>query len=263
MLRRLPVRWVAPILTVGVWEASVALFSVPPFILPAPSAIANALVDGLVRPLMGAGAGFYPHIWVTFYQALIGFAVGAGVGLLLGTLLSQSRILSEAFQGLIVAFQSVPKVALAPLFVIWFGFGTASKIAMVSVLTFFPVFINSMVGFQSVEPERLELMRSLTADRWQTFRMVQLPSALPYIFAGLDMAAVFSIIGAVVGEFVGARQGLGVLLMQMNFAMNTRGVFAVVIILSVMGLLMYRAVQLARRRVVFWQQEDKDPLASW
>ena len=170
-----------------------------------------------------ARGGYWLHTWVTVWEVLLGFFIGSGVGLLLGTIISQFRIIEATLRIYLVAIQSLPKIALAPIIVLWFGFGLTSKVVIICLLTFFPLLINSMAGFKAVDPERLELMRALGANPWQIFWKVRLPSAMPYIFAGLDMAAVFAVVGAVVGEFVGAQRGLGTLILSMNAQMDIAG----------------------------------------
>jgi NitT/TauT family transport system permease protein len=191
------------------------------------------------------------------WEVLLGFFIGSGVGLLLGTVISQFRIIEATLRIYLVAIQSLPKIALAPIIVLWFGFGLTSKVVIICLLTFFPLLINSMAGFKAVDPERLELMRALGANPWQIFWKVRLPSAMPYIFAGLDMAAVFAVVGAVVGEFVGAQRGLGTLILSMNAQMDIAGTFSVFIILAVVGIVIHKALRMVERRVLFWSGEEQ------
>ncbi len=234
---------------VVLWELSVRAFKLPTYILPAPAEVVEGVGRGLTAPL---AQGFWLHIGVTLAEALIGFAVGSTVGVLLGTLVSQFDVVERAVMPYIMAFQALPKVAIAPLFVVWFGFGLTSKVVIVSLLTFFPLLVNSMSGFHTVDRQMLDLMRSFVATRREVFWKVKLPHALPFIFAGLEMALVYSLIGAIVGEFVGARVGLGVLILQMNFAMDIAGVFSVLVVLSVLGAGMHVLLTQIRRRVIFW-----------
>ncbi len=152
----------------------------------------------------------------------------------------------------VVAFQTLPKVAIAPIIVIWFGFGLTSKIIITATIAFFPLLANTIVGLRSAPLDQIELMVAFTATRWQTFRMVRFPQALPFIFVGLDVAAVLSVIGAIVGEFVGSEAGLGYLILQMNFNFDMPGVFAVLIILSLMGIGLHLLVVWVQGHVVFW-----------
>lgn len=238
------------------WEGAVEIWKIPAYILPAPSGVLVALYRGLDAPLLGR-AGYYYHFAVTFYEAIIGLLIGGFGGILLGTLISQFPFFERTLFPWIMAFQSLPKVALAPLFVLWFGFGLTSKIVMVVVITFFPLLINSIAGFKSADLEQVDLLRSYSASQWQIFMMVKLPNALPYIFAGLEMAVVLSVLGAIVAEFVGAQSGLGALLMQMNVSMDVRGVFSVLVILGALGLSLHFVVVKLERKILFWAPKER------
>lgn len=236
---------------VAAWDLVVRLFEVPGYLVPSPYQVLKALQKGVLTSPF-ARDGYWLHAGYTLAAALIGFAAGSAAGILIGTVISQSRGLEATLKPYIVAFQSLPKVALAPIIVIWFGFGISSKVVICALLTFFPLMVNSLEGFKSVDNDRIELMRSLSASRWQIFRLVSFPSALPFIFAGLDMAIVYSIIGAIVGEFIGGRDGLGVLIVSMNYALDMAGAFSVFIVLSTMGITLSWILNLIRRRVLFW-----------
>jgi len=259
LIRTRPELVLAPVLLVIIlvtWEWGVPYFKVPNYVLPTPSEIGVALWRGLNSGFMARG-GYWLHTWVTVWEVLLGFFIGSGVGLLLGTIISQFRIVEATLRIYLVAIQSLPKIALAPIIVLWFGFGLTSKVVIICLLTFFPLLINSMAGFKAVDPERLELMRALGANPWQIFWKIRLPSAMPYIFAGLDMAAVFAVVGAVVGEFVGAQRGLGTLILSMNAQMDIAGTFSVFIILAIVGIVIHKALRLVERRVLFWSGEEQ------
>jgi NitT/TauT family transport system permease protein len=259
LIRTRPELILAPVLLMVIlvtWEWGVPYFDVPNYVLPTPSAIGVALWRGLDAGFMARG-GYWLHTWVTVWEVLLGFFIGSGVGLLLGTVISQFRIIEATLRIYLVAIQSLPKIALAPIIVLWFGFGLTSKVVIICLLTFFPLLINSMAGFKAVDPERLELMRALGANPWQIFWKVRLPSAMPYIFAGLDMAAVFAVVGAVVGEFVGAQRGLGTLILSMNAQMDIAGTFSVFIILAIVGIVIHKALRAVERRVLFWSGEEQ------
>lgn len=243
------------VLLVG-WEVAVRLLHVPEVVLPPPSSIAGAL-----RAVIVSGVVFR-HLGVTLVEILAGFALGACSALVLGSLIAQFRIVDRVFYPYIVAFQSVPKVALAPLLVIWFGFGLESKILMTAVIAFFPILVNTVVGLRTVDQDRLDLMVALNASRWQIFQMVRLPSALPFIFAGLDVGIVLSVIGAIVGEFVGANAGLGYLLLVYNSELRVAAVFALLVILGTLGIILHSVVKLVQRRVMFWTTPGDDRLSS-
>lgn len=230
------------------WEGAVRLFKVPEIVVPAPTSIVSALVS-----IIASGAVF-PHLGITLSEVLLGFAIGASVALVLGALIAQFRIVDRLVTPYIVALQAVPKVALAPLLVIWFGFGIASKVLMTAVIAFFPILVNTVAGLRSVEQDRIDLMTALKASRWQTFTMVRLPTALPFIFAGLDVGIVLSVIGAIVGEFVGASGGLGYLLLVYNADLKIAAVFALLVVLATIGIVLHGAVKLVQRRVMFWAE---------
>jgi NitT/TauT family transport system permease protein len=233
------------------WELIVRIFEVPSYLVPSPYQVTKALMRGIFMSPF-ARDGYWLHAGYTLAAALIGFAAGSTAGIVIGTIISQSREIEAVLKPYIVAFQSLPKVALAPIIVIWFGFGISSKVVICALLTFFPLMVNSLEGFKSVDNDRIELMRSLSATRWQIFRLVSFPSALPFIFAGLDMAIVYSIIGAIVGEFIGGRDGLGVLIVSMNYALDMAGAFSVFIVLSIMGITLSAILNVIRHRVLFW-----------
>lgn len=244
------------ILLIAFWEGSVRTFNVPNWLIPSVSDIAIALWRGFaVSPL--ARDGFWLHSFVTISETVLGYAVGCGLGLALGVAVSQTEKLEAVLRPYVVAFQSLPKVAVAPIIVLWLGFGLASKVAIVALLTFFPVLITCLAGFKAVEPERIELLRSLSATRWQIFTKVKFWTALPFIFAGLEMAAAFAVVGAIVGEFVGAQSGLGVLILQLDSAMDVGGSFAVFLILSLIGVALSALIRAVEKRVLYWAPKDQ------
>lgn len=254
LLRQRPELVIAPaslVILLVFWEWSVVAFKVPTYILPPPSEIGMALWRGFNESLTSRG-GYWLNAAVTMSEVLLGFVAGSGAGLILGTIISQFRLLEATLRIYLVAIQSLPKVALAPIVVMWFGFGLTSKVVIIALLTFFPLLVTSLAGFRAVDPERLELMRALGARPWTVFWKVRIPSALPYIFAGLEMAAVFSIVGAVVGEFVGAQRGLGTLILSMTAQMDMAGTFSVFIVLSVLGIGMHALLKAVQKRVLFW-----------
>ncbi len=236
----------------GAWEGLVRLLQVPAVILPPPSSVVAALAAIIASGTM------LTHLLVTLTEIVLGFALGAASAFVLGALIAQFRLVDRIVYPYIVAFQAVPKVAIAPLLVIWFGFGIESKVLMTAIIAFFPILVNTTVGLRSVEAERLDLMLALKATRWQTFRHVRLPTALPFIFAGLEVGVVLSVIGAIVGEFVGANAGLGYLLLVYNADLRIAAVFALLIVLAALGIVLHALVQLVRRRVMFWMPSRSD-----
>jgi len=238
--------------SIAVWQAGVRLLAIPGFILPAPSQVVVALWRGFA-------SGLYPHhLYHTLLETLLGFVFGSALGLALGTAVAMSSYVEFFLYPYIVMFQSLPKVALAPLIVVWFGLGLTSKVINAALVAFFPLLVNTMVGLRSADEERVSLMRSLAASDRQIFWMLRLPNALPFVMAGLDVAMIFALIGAIVAEFVGAQAGLGMLIQSMNFTMDVSGQFSVLLILSVVGLVLNRGILLIRRRVLFWDPSEKE-----
>jgi NitT/TauT family transport system permease protein len=233
------------------WEAIVRVVQVPAFILPPPSQVVVALYRGF------ASGVYLRHLQVTLLETVLGFVLGSALGFTLGTAVAMNRYVEYFFYPYIVMFQSLPKVALAPLIVIWFGLGLTSKVINAALVAFFPLLVNTMVGLRSADEDRVSLMRSLAASDAQIFWMLRLPNALPFVMAGLDIAMILALIGAIVAEFVGATSGLGMLIQSMNFTMDVSGQFSVLLILSVVGLLLNRLVLLVRRRVLFWDPSEK------
>ena len=264
LLRTRPELILAPALLAAfllTWESAVRLFEIPDYIIPTPTSTAAALWRGLhAGPFQRSG--YWLHAGITFGEILLGFVAGSATGLLLGTVISQIRLLEATLRLYLVAIQSLPKIALAPLIVLWFGFGITSKIIIIALLTFFPLLVNSMAGFRATEPDRLELMRAIGATRWQVFWKLRLPGALPYIFAGLEMASVFAVVGAVVGEFVGAQSGLGTLILAMNAQMDMAGTFSVLVILSLFGMILHASLRALQKRIVFWAPQDEGTIGT-
>ncbi len=238
--------------SVVVWEAAVRLLEIPAFVLPPPSAVVVALWRGLASGL------YLKHLYYTLLETLLGFLLGSALGFSLGTAVALNRYVEYFLYPYIVMFQSLPKIALAPLIVIWFGLGLSSKVVNAALVAFFPLLVNTMVGLRSADEDRVNLMRSLAASERQIFWMLRLPNALPFVMAGLDVAMIFALIGAIVGEFVGANAGLGMLIQSMNFTMDVSGQFSVLLVLSLLGLALNRAILLVRRRVLFWDPSEKE-----
>ena len=243
-----PVSFVTLVL---LWEYGVRWFDVPAFVLPPPSAIWESLLSQLQTPR------FWENLWVTTQEIIAGYLIGVISAFLIGVAVVQSRIIEKTVFPYVVAFQTVPKIALAPLFIIWFGFGMTSKILIAALVSFFPMLINVIEGLRSADQDQIELMRSLDATKRQIFFKVQLPNSMPFVFAGLDIGIVFAIIGAVVGEWVGARAGLGYQLLQFIYDFNIAGLFAVLIVLAVMGLIAHWTIRFLQRRVAGWTEVDR------
>jgi NitT/TauT family transport system permease protein len=242
--------WLAPAsLVAGVvlWEVLTRLAGLPAFILPPPSAVGQRFVE-----LAWAG-GLWRHVLVTLLEIVAGLGIGVTVAFALGYLIAKSRTLERVLAPYIVASQSIPVVAIAPLLVIWFGAGTLSKVMISALIVFFPVLVNTVVGVRSVPADLRDLLRSLRASRWQTFAKLDVPASLPVLFGGLKIGATLAVIGAVVGEFVAADQGLGFLITLNRGLYDTAGVFVAVFLLIGLAMLMYSAVSLLERRTLRWR----------
>ncbi len=235
------------------WELGCRVFNISELLLPAPLSILGALIDGFRTGLFTVG------LEATLSEIILGFLLAAAAAFICGILVSQIRMVEVVVYPYIIALQTLPKVAIAPFILIWVGFGIESKVVIAAMVAFFPMLVNTIVGLKSVPPEKIELMRSLSASRSKIFWYIQLPEALPYIFAGLNIGIVMSVLGAIVGEFIGSKAGLGYLLLQMNYNMDVTGMFAVLVVLGIMGIILNALMQFARRRIVFWQPEQSMP----
>jgi len=211
---------------VVIWEGACRLFEVSALVLPVPSAIGARLVT-----LFGSGT-IWPHLWATLVEIIAGFVFGVIAGLVIGAMISLIPVLERLVYPYLVALQTLPKVAIAPLFIIWFGYGLTSKVVITALVCFFPVLVSVIAGFHSTDRDQLDMMKAFGATNWQTLIRLRIPAALVLIFAGLEIAAVLAVIGAIVGEFVGAQVGLGYLIVTLNFGLDVPGVFAVLIVLS-------------------------------
>lgn len=250
LLRGRLLPWVStPVLLVAVvagWKLVIAVFDVSPYVLPQPEEVLGGIGE-VVR-----SQDFADHLRVTLTETLVGFGIALVLGVGMGAVLGRIHWLERALRPLIVASQVVPKVALVPLFIVWFGFGMTSKIVIVAILAFFPIMLNSLLGVRSVEPGHRDVMRSLNAGRWATFWRLDYHSTLPYVFAGMEIGIVFAIIGAVVGEYLGGNQGLGYLIVVSLNALNAEQLFAVIVILTLLGFLLFLAVLGLKRLLLPW-----------
>lgn len=241
---------------ITVWEATVTLTKTNEIILPKPSSIFLALVDGFSAPVTSR-ASYFPHIRQTMSEVLAGYVVGSAAGLGLATISVRFALVEYLLRPFVVALQSMPKIALAPLLIVWFGFGFNSKFALVILATFFPLFVNGIAGFKSVEEGPLRMMQSFGASAWQIFSKVTFPTALPYIFAGLEIGMVHAITSAVAAEFLGGQLGLGVEIIIMEQTLDVPGIFSVLMILAFIGWLMSVLLGYLRRRIVYWAPVER------
>jgi len=234
---------------IGLWEVLIIVLHVPKFILPAPRLIIKYFLEGLLR------GSLLPHLWTTVFEILVGFALAAFAGVFLAVVVSRSRFLNLLIHPYVVAFQATPKVAIAPLFIMWFGFGVFSKILIVAAIAFFPMFVNTVTGLESLSVKMLDLMNSYSATKWQIFWKARVPNALPYVFAGLEIGITLSLIGALVGEFVGATGGLGYLLVLWQNQLDTERVFAIILLLVILGVVLYLLTAMIKKYFLFWSEK--------
>jgi NitT/TauT family transport system permease protein len=243
VLRRLtPIAGVMVFLTA--WQIGVMVYKVPSYLLPAPTEIAQTFVSEFPRLLQ--------HGWVTTYEMLLGYAMAVGIAVPLAVAITSSKRFDEFVMPTMLFFQVVPKVAIAPLFLVWFGVGTTPKVLVAFLISFFPIVIDAAVGLRSMSPEMTDLARSMGASRLQVFAQFRLPTSLPYLFSGLKVAATLAIAGAVVGEFVGADKGLGYLLLVTNSNMETSLMFATIVALTIIGLAFFYAVEFVEALLIPW-----------
>ena len=225
----------------ALWEGFVRLTGISPLVIPAPSAVLIVLWEGLT-------VGFlWPHLWVTAVETLLGFALGCAIGFVAGVLLGEVDFLRRLLWPYVLASQVVPKLALGPIFIVWFGFGMTSTIVITALICFFPLLENTLTGLQSVPPEKRDLFRMLGASRRQTLLRLKIPSGLPVIMAGVRVAIVLALVGAVVGEFIGGDAGLGASIIAAQGMMDSTLMFALFIVITALGMLFYQLTILFER----------------
>jgi putative hydroxymethylpyrimidine transport system permease protein len=246
-------KWAAPTallaLLVGGWQALAKLGHVENYLFPAPSEVASALWRD--RDLLA------PDAWVTAREVLLGFALALAIGVAIALVLHLSPVLRRAVYPLVVASQAIPVVVIAPILVIWFGFGLTPKLIVIALICFFPVVVNTLDGLQSVDRDQIKMMRTLGASRLDLLRRLELPSSLPFLFSGAKVAVAVAVIGAVFGELVGSDAGLGHAIQVGTAQLETARVFAAVLILSVMAIALFGLVALVERRAVPWARVSK------
>ncbi|MDI4231768.1 ABC transporter permease [Bradyrhizobium sp. Arg237L] len=247
---------VLAVVLLAVWEGACRLFDISPIVLPTPSSTVVRLYA-----LFESGT-IWPHLWATLFEILLGFVLGCIAGLVVGAMISLIPAFERLVYPYLVALQTLPKIAIAPLFIIWFGYGLTSKVVITALVCFFPVLVSVIAGFHSTDKDQLDMMKAFGATKWQVLVRLRIPSALVLIFAGLEIAAVLAVIGAIVGEFVGAQVGLGYLVVTLNFSMDVPGVFAVLVVLSVIGLAMHGLMRYAARRYIFWIRRSEAPVMT-
>jgi NitT/TauT family transport system permease protein len=243
--------WLSPSVTflmfLAIWQAVTVAGMVPAYLIPRPTAVATAAWRVYTTGTI------WPHLLATTYEMVFGFVLGSLVALAVACIVAESRAVDRCVYPFIVALQSMPKVALAPLLIVWFGFGLASKVVLVALICFFPVFVNALTGLRAARPELVDLYRAFSSPRWRIFLDVKLPSAAGTIFAGLQVGLVLALLGAVVGEFVAAQEGLGSLIQASSLSFDVPLMFVCILTLAAMGSISSLLVRAAQRRIVFWE----------
>jgi NitT/TauT family transport system permease protein len=250
--------WARPIILIALlivlWQLAIVVFRIPPYLIPAPLAVVKQLLTQWPELLQQAS--------FTTYATLGGFALSIAFGIPMALLIAYSRTVESFVYPLLVFSQSVPKVAIAPLFVVWFGFGIIPKVIAAFMLGFFPIVVSTVVGFKSVDRDMIDLARSMKASKLQIFRRISLPQALPSVFAGLKVSVTLAVVGAVVGEFVGSNSGIGYVLQIANGNFDLPLMFAALTILSLIGVLLFAAVDLVERFMIPWHASQRNEFTA-
>lgn len=235
------------VVVIAIWQAAIMVFAIPDYLIPPPASVFEALYQGF------ASGSLWPHIGATLGETFAGYVIGCVLAVVLGALLAESRTFERFCYPLLIGLQATPKVALGPIILVWFGFGMASKVVLVALVCFFPLFVNTVNGINRTDPELLDACRAFSASRRYLLLHVKLPASAGDIFSGLQIGVSLALIGAVVGEFLSAQQGLGYLIASASVSMSLSTMFAGVILLAVIGLTGSLLMRALHRRVVFWE----------
>ncbi len=238
------------VVLLALWEIVVRVLDVPIFLIPPPSRVFLSLVSMVSSGLL------FQQFLVTFIEAVAGFGFAIVFAAVFATLITEWRLGERLLYPYFTALQSMPKVAVAPLIVIWFGYGLSSKIAVAALLSFFPMLVSFVEGLKATDAGRLKLMHAMSATRWQTLRYVRIPYALPFVFAGIELGGLYAMLGAIVAEFVGASAGMGNWLIALNLNLDTATTFALLFVLSLYGIVFQKLISMVRRRALFWSRRD-------
>lgn len=250
-------RWTNRVVTLALaalllvfWYVATARDWVSSIIIPSPQNVVRALDAGFVSEGL-----WWQHLWSTLQATVVGFLISSALAIVIAALLSSSARLEQIILPFIIAFQTLPKVAIAPLILLWLGFGQTSKLTIVVVVCFFPVLVNALQGLRIRHLEQYELLKSVGASKWKIIWYLRVPYALPYVFAGLQIAIIFALIGAIVAEFVGNSAGLGYVLIQQKAVFNVSGVFAILFVLMVIGMTLHGIMRWIEVRMLFWASD--------
>jgi NitT/TauT family transport system permease protein len=251
MLRRRRLVLLTLVLLLAVWEIAPRVLRIPDYLLPPPSQVLTAFLGQWQRTLAAT--------WITSTVMIGGYLIAILVSIPLALLIVSSRVVEDTVEPIMLVFQVIPKIAIAPLFIVWFGFGYTPKTMLVFLLAFFPITLSAVAGFRAVDPDIMDLARSTGASRWAMFRKIRLPQALPQIFTGLKVGVALASTGAVVAEFIASDRGLGYLLLEWRGELDTPMVFAGVFVISFVGIVVYYAVEAVERLTIPWHASQRDP----
>jgi len=241
---------VAIFILLALWTGIVWAFKLPEWFLPTPLVI--------IQELFSTGLSLIPDAWITIVETMLGFLIAIVAGFSVAILIVWSEPMKKALMPILVFLQTLPKIAIAPIFIIWFGFGILPKVVMSFLICFFPIVINTSVGLASVESDMLDLIKSMAASKWQTFGKARIPNALPYFFTSLKIAITLALIGAIVGEFVGGEGGLGYQIILANARMDAPRLFAIILILTCIGAVLFYTVSGLERFILPWKPEGEE-----
>lgn len=227
-----------------VWEFAVRALAVPQYLLPAPSAILLDFITNIYTLIF--------HTGITLWEAFLGFALANAIGIFIAVVFAHSSVLEKGLYPYAIALKTTPIIAMAPLLLLWFGNGIASKVAAAALIAFFPAIVNTTKGLKAVDAEALDLLHSLSATKWQIFTKLRLPNALPYIFSAFKISTSLAVVGAIVGEFVGANRGIGYLILVNSYHLEIVKMFSAVIAAALAGILFFWVIALIEKRVIFW-----------
>lgn len=233
---------------VFLWELIIVGFRIPEYLLPAPHQIAQEMAK--------TGGMLLKDTAITMTEAVLGFIVGCGTGILVAVGFAHSKTMERSMYPYAIALKTVPLVAIAPLLILWFGNGMMAKVVMAALICFFPAIVNTVKGLKSVSPESLDLMESLSASKWQIFWKLRLPTSLPYMFSALKISATLAVIGAIVGELAGANRGIGYVILISSYRLETNMLFAAIVASSIGGILFFGLIALIERRLLYWQEVE-------
>ena len=253
-IQRRVLPWIVIVLLFLIWEAAVWALAIQPFVLPAPSAV-----------LQAAWQYRWPiadNAWQTFLTTTIGFSIAVVIGLALGVAVGSSTVIYDGFYPALIGFSTIPKVAVVPILVIWFGIGTVPAVLTAFLMSFFPILVNVATGIATVEPELRDVLRALGATRWQVIRKVGLPRSMPYFFASLKVAITVAFVGSIVSETVASNKGIGYLMLAASSRFEVPLAFAGLLITSIMGITMYAVAEIFERRMTGWATRSVDGAVS-